>query len=302
MHLKEEHIGFLMRIKAYEGEHQEQSDKYGWTWRDVQTPPYIISTLLTNGLLTCVFQSNKTKSYKLSDTGKEFEILEEKSEQTEVDFFSLFFDIVGYDNIKEVIRESLQLEKPIHILLHGGPAIAKSMFLYDIERAGAYTTVVLMGSATSHAGMWDLISERKPRYILIDEIDKLGIVDMSGLLSLMEQGRIIRTKVGRTIDVKVDACIIAAANRVSKMPPELLSRFAKFYLGEYNTKDFITVVENVLVRREDMTADDAHNIALGLVGRTHDVREAVRVARLSKRVGVARAVELLSSSVGSYNG
>jgi len=298
MKMKEEYIDFLMRIKQYEVDNLEQVEKYGWTWRDVQTPPYIVHALLINGLTSCVFQSNKNKTYKLTDAGRSFEVYEEQPAEREVDMSSLFADIIGYNNVKEVLRESLQLEKPIHVLLHGGPAIAKSMFLYDIERVGGLSAMTLLGSATSHAGLWDLLAERKPRWVLIDEVDKMSLVDMAGLLSLMEQGRIIRAKVGRKLDVQLDCCVVAAANRIGKLPPELLSRFAKFHLGEYNTGDFITVVENVLVKRENMSGSDAHEVATRLVGFSHDVRDAIRVARLSSRTGVQRAIELLAPALG----
>jgi len=299
MKMKEEYIDFLMRIKQYEVDNLEQVEKYGWTWRDVQSPPFVVHALLINGLISCVFQSNKNKTYKLTDAGRSFEVYKEEPAEHEVDMSSLFADIVGYNNVKEVLRESLQLEKPIHVLLHGGPAIAKSMFLYDIERVGGPSAMTLLGSATSHAGLWDLLAERKPKWVLVDEIDKMSLVDMAGLLSLMEQGRIIRAKVGRKLDVQLDCCVVAAANRVSKLPPELLSRFAKFHLGEYNTGDFITVVENVLVKRENMSDSDAHEVATRLVGFSHDVRDAIRVARLASRTGVQKAIELLAPALGA---
>jgi len=299
MKMKEEYINFLMKIKQYEVDNPERTEKYGWTWRDVQAPPFVIHALLINGLTTCVFQSNKNKSYKLTDLGRDYVVYEEVVEEQEIDPSSLFTDIIGYDNVKEVLRETLQLEKPIHVLLHGGPAIAKSMFLYDIERIGGSSAMTLLGSATSHAGLWDLLAERKPKWILVDEIDKMSLVDMAGLLSLMEQGRIIRAKVGRKLDVKINACVIAAANRVGKLPPELLSRFAKFHLGEYNTSDFLIVVENVLVKRENLSEADAHEVAVRLVGFSHDVRDAIRVARLASRTGVQRAIDLLAPTVGA---
>ena len=151
----------------------------------------------------------------------------------------------------------------------------------------------LLGSATSHAGLWDLISERKPRIILVDEIEKMSLADMAGLLSVMQTGRIIRAKVGRKLDEKIIAWVIGAANRTHKMPPELLSRFAICQLSEYVSSEYQQVVKNVLVTHEDTDANDAAEIALRLLGKTHDVRDAVRVARLAKRVGVKRAVELL---------
>jgi len=109
----------------------------------------------------------------------------------------------------------------------------------------------------------------------------------------MEQGRIIRAKVGRKLDVRVTAWVIAAANRTAKMPVELLSRFSIHNLTEYNATEFRHVVTSVLVTHEDTNYDIAAEIATRLLGKTHDVRDAVRVARLAKRVGVKRAVELL---------
>jgi len=53
------------------------------------------------------------------------------------------------------------------------------------------------------------------------------------------------------------------------------------------------VVRGMLVRREGITTAIAEEIADQLDGRTHDVRDAVRVARLSSDLGVKRAIELL---------
>ena len=144
-----------------------------------------------------------------------------------IDDSTLFSGIVGYDNIKELMKTSLALDKPVHILLYGPPAIAKSMFLWEIERVYGSQCLPFIGSATSHAGMWDMLIERRPRILLIDELEKMNLTDTAGLLSLMEYGRIIRAKVGRSMDEKIAVWVFATANRITKIPPELLSRFAK---------------------------------------------------------------------------
>ena len=109
----------------------------------------------------------------------------------------------------------------------------------------------------------------------------------------MEGGRLARTKVHRAMDVVVKAKIIADANRVGRLPDELLSRFARKHLAPYEAKDFLRVVEHVLSRREGLSEDDASKVALKLLGKTQDVRDAVRVGRLATRVGVDRAAVLL---------
>ncbi len=295
----------IKQMAEHEATMNEYQKSIGWTWKDVRVHSAHIHKLLLKGIVLSTFESRSTKNYMLSDTGRTIASADlpvpttvigskmEYGDEPTIDFVEMFSDIVGYDDIKELLRESLQLPKPIHTLLYGPPSLAKSMFLWDIERAYGHLTLPLIGSATSHAGMWDLIAERKPKIILIDELEKMSLTDTAGLLSLMEKGRIIRAKVGRKLDEELTCWIIGTANRIGKLPVELLSRFAKFQLTEYNSAEFTHVVESVLIRHENLDQESAHEIAMRLVGATHDVRDAVRVARLSKRTGVKRAVELL---------
>ncbi len=64
-----------------------------------------------------------------------------------------FEDIIGHDDIKELLTATLLAEKPVHVLLAGPPALAKSLFLWDIEGTYGEQAVWLVGSATSKAGL-----------------------------------------------------------------------------------------------------------------------------------------------------
>lgn len=305
MDISQDEYEQLQKMKEHEGIMEEESLRLGWRWHDVGLYAATINKFVVKGLVKVSYKSRSETRYKLTENAKvllEAELPQGASildatvgdlEEQKFNPEEMFSDIIGYDDIKELLRESLQLDKPIHVLLYGPPSLAKSMFLWDIERAFGDLSLPLLGSATSHAGLWDMIADRKPRVILVDEIEKMALVDMAGLLSIMQTGRIIRAKVGRKLDVMIKAWVICAANRIHKLPPELISRFSVHQLAEYAAKEFRDVVTSVLVAHEDTDQDDAHEIAMRLVGRTHDVRDAVRVARLSKRVGVKRAIELL---------
>jgi len=295
--------------RALEFEKSVDPDIYtlGWRWYDVNAYTATITKLVIRQLVRISFKSHSETRYQLTDMGKfaaeGVSMAPEgatilgasvgRAPGIEVDTADMFSDITGYDDIKELLHESLQLSKPIHVLLVGPPSLAKSMFLWDIERAYGDLSLPLIGSATSHAGLWDMIAEKRPKIVLVDEIEKMALADMAALLAMMEQGRIIRAKVGRKLDEKLTVWVIAAANRTAKMPMELLSRFAIHQLEEYGATEFRHVVTSVLETREDTNHDTAAEIATRLLGRTHDVRDAVRVARLAKRTGVVRAVELL---------
>jgi Holliday junction DNA helicase RuvB len=119
----------------------------------------------------------------------------------------------------------------------------------------------LVGSATSKAGLWDLVAEREPRILLIDELDKMSATDTAALLSLVEGGRLVRAKKGRTLDMTVPIKVIAATNQVAKLSPELKSRFSVSNLKSYDAVGYRTVVKGVLLRHEGANSELAEEIA-----------------------------------------
>lgn len=297
--MNQEDLALLRRIAEHEKTIPEDRLEFGWQWHGVSIYTATLNRFVVNGWIKVVYKSSKHTHYLLTDVGQtlameghlEGEKLEEEASQ--LDTSILFQYIVGYEDLKELLRESLQLDKPIHVLLWGPPSLAKTLFLLDIERAGGGAAMWLVGSATSRAGLWDVVAGRRPRWLLIDEVDKMTVVDQSALLSLMERGRIVRAKVGRELDEQINCWVVGTANRISKMPPELLSRFAIHELREYTLGEYYEVVKNVLTFQEGVSSDVASEIAGRLTGKSHDVRDAIRVARLSTRVGVKRAIELL---------
>ena len=41
----------------------------------------------------------------------------------------LFDDIIGYEDVKELFKMAIRAERPVHLLLCGPPASAKSLFM-----------------------------------------------------------------------------------------------------------------------------------------------------------------------------
>ena len=205
----------------------------------------------------------------------------------------IFEDIIGHNEVKDLLMASLMAEKPVHVLLLGPPALAKTLFLWDIERAAGERAVWLVGSATSKAGLWDLVAEKQPKVLLIDELGTMNAADTAALLSIMEGGRLVRAKKGRELDTRVEIRVVAATNRLYGLSPELLSRFAVRKIEAYSRLDYQTVVKGVLVHRENVEPELAEGIAQRLNGRSQDVRDSVRVARLAPQLGVEKAIKLL---------
>ena len=277
--------------------------KLGWRSRDVGVWPGTLNKLHLEGLIEDVYESNSYHGYKLTakarawlaGTAGQAPVEQEKSLQVPGDIFQ---DIIGHDGTKDLLLACLTAERPVHVLLTGPPALAKSLFLWDIERVGGERALWLVGSAISKAGLWDMVAERQPEFLLVDELDKVNASDTAALLSLMEGGRLVRAKKGRELNLKTALKVIAATNLDGRLSPELRSRFAIRRLTAYSRDEFRTVVKGVLVRREGVEPSAAEQIAQMLDGRSQDVRDAVRVARLAPGLGVARAVSLLMEKGG----
>jgi len=299
--LKESDIELLAEIAKFENSHDmEKEFKIGWSWRHVRVWPATLSRLFKDGYLEMAFRSNSYTGYRLSELGQKLvagaESEEEATQSTSdepIPADGLFGDIIGHDDVKELLRACLLAEKPVHVLLAGPPALAKSLFLWDIERAAGERAIWLIGSATSKAGLWDVVAERQPQIILIDELDKMNAADTAALLSLMEGGRLVRAKRGRELNMSNQLRVVAASNRLSTLSPELRSRFAIQKLTVYNRRDYLTVVKGVLVTLENLDEEQADEVARSLDGLSQDVRDAVRVARLAPRLGIKRAVKLI---------
>ena len=299
--MKDRDIEHLTKIARFEDSCDvEKEYKIGWSYQHVRVQPSILTHLFIDGYLDIVFRSNTHTGYHLSELGKAVINSLQEQDRAEPDTAqplaineSIFSDIVGHEDVKELLTACLLAEKPVHVLLAGPPALAKSLFLWDIERAAGHRAIWLLGSGTSKSGLWDEVARRQSQILLIDELDKMKSVDTASLLSLMEGGRLVRAKRGRELNLHNQVRVVAASNLLDKLSPELKSRFAIRKLKAYSRSEYLTVVKGVLVTHENLDEELAEEVARGLDGLTQDVRRAVMVARVAPQVGIKRAIKLI---------
>lgn len=235
----------------------------------------------------CVMRVNTTvgllmQQHKEAHTRPETTVEIEQPQPVELPD-DLFAPIVGYEDVKWLLQRGLLSPQPVHFLLVGPPASAKSLFLMELERLpGAYYSV---GSSSSRAGLRQLLIDLEPRILLIDEMDKVRTSkDYAVLLSLMETGVVTETLYKRHEKVQRGTRVYAAANSDENLPAELLSRFVRLHLKPYGEADFLQVAETVLVQRQNVEPEAARVIAKAVWLDLHsrDVRDAVKVARLAR--------------------
>jgi Holliday junction DNA helicase RuvB len=194
----------------------------------------------------------------------------------------LFDDIVGFEDVKDLFERAIKTERPVHLLLCGPPASAKSLFmraLTSLERS--YYAV---GSSSTKSGIFDYLFEHRPRYFIIDEIEKMNKKDQTSLLNLMESGILTELKHKQQRTTQLKTWVFASCNSTDMLLPPLLTRFRDIHFKPYTEEEFVEIVVNILDREEGVDRDIAILIADGVFNRlkSSNIRECVRIARLAR--------------------
>jgi hypothetical protein len=275
--------------KAYERENDSRDRRppglRNWEYYSVGASREDIKRLLDEGMLILAVQTSTLRKYRLSDKGREFvwaTMMEREFAKVPADSILEAMElVVGFDDVKETIARAIEQRKRTHFLLEGPPACAKSIML-EAVRSSVPGSYISFGSRTSSAGLSDVLFEKQPLVLLMDEADKMRSDCFSVLLGLMESGEILETKSQKTRGIKLETMVIAACNSSVKFPPEFLSRFAlHINFPRYTREEFIDVCQGFLSKAESCPPEVAatigslvHDYGLG------DVRKARGVWQL----------------------
>lgn len=279
---------------SYEGKY------LGWEWHDVHTPAQTLNKMVTQRILDVSYSSRSGTHYLVRNPILIVEAIEKLSEEPQIREYTpetelypkdLFDIIVAHDKIKWVFKASLQSEKPVHVLLVGPPATAKTLFLSELSRLP--NSRYVLGSSSSRAGIIDFLLELKPRYLILDELEKADGRDLSALLSLMQTGLVTRLKKGMREQVTMITSVFAGANHVGSLPQELKSRFIVLKLKEYTDTEFRQIC-HALLERDNIETTLGDYIIDAIMPYTRDVRDCVKIAGIAKdRRDVSQLIDLI---------
>jgi len=135
----------------------------------------------------------------------------------------LFSEISGNEDTKWALQKAIDSAEPIHILLVGAPGLGKTRFSKVIEEQYPDLSYFALASDSTRSGMINYCFENSPRYLLIDEIEDLKQDAQSTMLSLLQDGCLVETKVSRTRRLDFTCSIIATCNDTKRLKERLLS-------------------------------------------------------------------------------
>jgi len=222
---------------------------------------------------------------------------ESAPEQTKPESSQVVFDsIIGYDDVKRLFRMSLSSQMPVHILLVGPPASAKTLFMLEcmkLERS-----FFTLGSHSTKSGMIDYLFDKRPRYLIIDEIEHMPMKDQTALLSLMETGIIAEAKFQKTRNTQLKTWVFATSNGTDRMLTPLLSRFVVLHFKQYSFDNFQEICTHLL-GRDGVPADIAAAIseAVWTKLKSKDIRDCVKIGRLAKSL---QDVDWIAQTLSNY--
>lgn len=278
----------LYDIVSWEKNNPPDTKYLGFEWHDVHGDPRTLNSFVIKKVLSIVLKTNKCTMYRsisrqsIEKALKDYQglIQEPKAidERIPPDIFNV---IIGHEDKKDILLRSLISEKPLHCLLWGSVASAKTLILEELTRLPR--SHFILGSSLTKVGLYEVLFNERPKYLIIDELDKIDSpTNLSALLSLMERGLISETKYRRHRQLRLKTWVFASANRVGKIPIELLSRFIRLKFRDYTEEEFVEIVVNILRDREKIREPLALHIAQNVLKelKSRDVRDAVKVARL----------------------
>src|SRR5215218_1101412 len=151
---------------------------------------------------------------------------------------NIFNNIYSHDEIKQIILMALKAEQPVHVLLTGEPGCGKTQFLENIKGYYKDRAYFIIGAHSTKAGMLNYLFEKRPRFLLIDEIEHMPAKDQAVLLSLMQSQIILETKYRKTRQTQLKCSIFATSNSAKKILDPLLSRFLMINVEKYGYEEF----------------------------------------------------------------
>jgi len=191
----------------------------------------------------------------------------------------VFSSIEVLDDIKEMMLRALESQERAHTLLTGPPASAKSLFILQIEKFMSSKVYFAEGASTTKAGIQKFIAENQHKeIIIIDEIDKMQMKDQEGLLTMMERGEFVCTKVRNTKTVKANIVIFATSNSTERLSKPLLSRFTVFEIPEYAYDEFEGIALRLIKKLHP-------NVVIQIASSvwktgSRDIRDVLKIAKL----------------------
>lgn len=254
---------------------------YAWEYYELGLTKSEIKALEQMGFAKVMYRSNKSTMYNL-DRNKINEYIEMSTKPIVIPD-NIFDDIVGHNNVKDLIKTALNRyiadNKNYAFLLVGPPASAKTMFLDDFIKLPLSRYIVAV--STTKVGLRDILLYETPRFLAIDEIDKASPDDFAMLLTLIDKGIVQKNVAGTSIEKRINCVILMAANNIHRIPNTLISRSIVIEFQPYSKQELMEIGRHILKREEVKNELIDFIVEKGIQAGINDPRDFTKIAKLA---------------------
>jgi Holliday junction resolvasome RuvABC ATP-dependent DNA helicase subunit len=208
-----------------------------------------------------------------------------------------FGNIVGYDDIKDLVRRVLSSDENYNLLFCGLPASAKTLFLLGILecRKGVY-----FDASNTTNRILDVLEEERPRVTCIDELDKMSRQFQNQLLNFLDSGRIKVDQQRRSYDFEIKcAKVFATCNEINRLSRPLQSRFRRLHLPPYTKEQFLDIAVKVCPKLKEVIS---RIIGEEVWKTSKDVRDVVSLSKLIRKSDGTDEIEAIIRTLAKYGG
>jgi replication-associated recombination protein RarA len=159
------------------------------------------------------------------------------------------------------------------------------------------SSVYFDGSNTT-SRILDVLQERRPKIICIDELDKMPRQLQNQLLNFMESGTVKVDQQRKQYDFEIKgAKIFATANEINRLSKPLQSRLRKLFLPRYTEEQFLDVSQKVLSKTSPSIA---RYIAVNVWKNGGDIRDVISIGKLVRKSDGPQEIELIMETMTKY--
>jgi AAA+ superfamily predicted ATPase len=186
----------------------------------------------------------------------------------------------------------LEAEDNYNLIFIGPPASSKTLFLLGIIE---YKKGVYFDGCNTTNRILDVLEEKRPKIICIDELDKMPRQFQEKLLNFMESGNIKVDQMHKRYDFKIKgAKVFAACNEITRLSRPLQSLFRRLHLPRYSEEEFLEVSIKVLPKLI------ASVIGKAVWDQGGDIRDVISIGKLVRKNAGPEEVEQILCTMTKY--
>lgn len=196
-----------------------------------------------------------------------------------------FGNIIGYNEIKEIIQDAVRSSKAIHILLHGPSGCGKTELINAVEKTLPNYFTMVSNSGTK-AGIAEQLKSKKPFILGIDELEKWKKTDLESLFMLMSNGRFIKVTKTEHIDIELECSVFATCNdllKLKRLVEPMVDRFIVLSMDDLTEEQFIDIGIPMLMNKYKYSEEFSAKIVTAVMEKLNrKLRTLNKIASLVK--------------------